>query len=169
MKKILAVLLVFVTVFSMAACGSKTESSKKEEVKKEEPKTVGGKLQADFEANAEGSVQEIAEAVAKNDVLPFEAVIMEVEPGFLMGFDNAEITGFKKAVTFAPMMGTIPFLGYVFEVDDDVNVDDFMKTLKDSANLRWNICTEADEMIVEAEGNKVFFLMCPTEFEEVTE
>ena len=46
-----------------------------EEVKKEEPKTVGGKLQADFEANAEGSVQEIAEAVAKNDGVQYRRTL----------------------------------------------------------------------------------------------
>jgi len=39
-------------------------------------------------------------------------------------------------------------------------------TLKDNANLRWNICTEAEELTVESEGNIVFFLMSPKNLEE---
>lgn len=172
MKKIIALLLVAVMLFSLVACGAKKEAepSKKqdaaEEVKKEEPKTVGGKLLADFEENTDGSAQEIAERVTKNEVLPFDAVIMEVEPGFLMGFDNAEITGFKEAVTFAPMMGTIPFLGYIFVLEDGVDATEFIGILERNANLRWNICTEADELTVKSVGDKVFFLMSPSDFEE---
>ena len=67
---------------------------------------------------------------------------------------------------FAPMMGTIPFVGYVFALEDGTDAAAFVKTLEDNGNLRWNICTEAEEMIVEAEGNNVLFLMCPKSFEE---
>ena len=42
----------------------------------------------------------------------------------------------------------------------------FAETLEDNANLRWNICTEAEELIVESEDNTVFFLMSPKKFEE---
>jgi len=67
---------------------------------------------------------------------------------------------------FAPMMGTIPFVGYVFTLDEGADVEAFMKMLEDNANLRWNVCTEAEEMTVENEGNVVFFLMSPKAFEE---
>ena len=90
---------------------------------------------------------------------------MPVEEGFLNGFDN-EIKGFKEGVMFGPAIGTIPFVGYIFTVADGGDVDAFVKTLGDNANLRWNICTEAEEMICEAVGNTVFFVMCPTSFEE---
>ena len=91
---------------------------------------------------------------------------MPVEPGFLTGFDNAEITGFEEGVMFAPMMGTIPFVGYVFELEEGADIDAFKQTLETSANLRWNICTEAEELIVDNVENKVFFLMSPKSFEE---
>ena len=67
---------------------------------------------------------------------------------------------------FAPMMGTIPFVGYVFVLDDGADIEGFVQTLGDNANLCWNICTEAEEMIVEAEENSVLFVMCPKNFEE---
>ena len=41
----------------------------------------------------------------------------------------------------------------------------FCQTLKNAADLRWNICTEADELVVTQSGDKVFFLMCPEKFE----
>ena len=49
---------------------------------------------------------------------------------------------------------------------DDADADAFKQTLEDNANLRWNICTEAEEMVIDSEGNKVFFIMAPKNFEE---
>ena len=160
MKKMIALLLASVMMLSLAACGSNGN----EEVK--ELETVGEFLLQDFKSDSEGSAQEIADRLIQNEVLPFDPVTMPVEPGFLTGFDNAEITGFKEGVMFAPMMGTIPFVGYIFVLEDGADVDGFVQTLEDSANLCWNICTEAEEMTVEAEGNTVFFLMSPKNFEE---
>ena len=129
--------------------------------------TVGTKLLAEFKSKASsGSALSIAEGIANGGSLPFMAGAMEVEPGLLAGFDNAEITGFKSGAVFQPMIGSIAFIGYVFELEDGVSASDFIKTLKDNANLRWNICVEAEEMVTGSVGNKVFFVMCPKAFEE---
>ena len=157
MKKILAVLLASVMVLGMTACGGKEESSA--------PTTVGGILLEDFKSDASGSAQEIADRVITNEIIPFGGASMPVEEGFLMGFDNAEITGFEEAVMFAPMMGTIPFVGYVFTMDDASAATELCTLLEESANPRWNICTEADEMFTTVSGNKVFFVMSPSSFE----
>ena len=140
----------------------------KPEAKPEEPKTVGNTLLSDFKAKAgsHSSAVSLAEALLANPVIKFNGGAMAVEPGFLTGFDNAEINGFKEGAMFAPMIGTIPFVGYVFTLEDGVNASDFISTLKSSANLRWNICTTADEMIAGSSGNKVFFVMSPKSFEE---
>lgn len=159
MKKFVSLFLAAVMALSMVACGNSGEEAN-------EPETVGEVLLADFKANAEGNAQEIVDGIMQNEILPFETAKMPVEPGLLTGFDNAEITGFKEGVMFAPMMGTIPFVGYVFVLEEGADVDAFTKTLEDNANLRWNICTEAEELVVEAEGNTVFFVMCPAQFEE---
>ena len=132
--------------------------------------SVGTQLLAAFNeymsANPEATALEIANEIGSNPIIPFEAAAMEIEPGYLNGFDNAEITGFDAGVMFAPMMGTIPFVGYIFTLPADADVDAFITTLKDSANLRWNICTEADEMTVSNSGNTIFFLMAPLSFED---
>lgn len=159
MKKVIALFLVAVMVLGTVACGSKKEEAKK-------PETVGEILLADFKENTSGTAQEIAERIIGNKIIPFMGGANPVEPGLLSGFDNAEITGFKEGAMFGPMMGTIPFVGYIFVLEDGADVDTFVSTLKDSANLRWNICTEAEELTVDSEGNTVFFLMSPKKFEE---
>lgn len=152
-KKLLAVLLLIAVAGTMFACGAK---------KAETPANV---LLADFQTRAEkgGSTEELANALMENEVIPFGPAVMVVEEGYLNGFDG-EITGFKEATMFGPMIGSIPFVGYIFEVDGDV--DAFMKDLQEKANLRWNVCTEADEMVCDAVGNKVYFVMAPASFED---
>ena len=149
-------------------------SVQEEPADKEQPSagsdTVGNTLLAEFEAqmtaNPDATAQELADAILANEVIQFSAATMEVEPGYLTGFDEAEISGFETGVMFAPMIGTIPFVGYIFELAEDADVDAFVQTLTDNANPRWNICTMADETIVTHQGNIVFFLMCPVSLEE---
>lgn len=146
-----------------------TKPEEKPEEKPQTSQTVGNTLLSDFKAKAgsHSSAVSLAEALASNSLLQqINCGAMAVEPGFLTGFDNAEIKGFKEGAMFAPMIGTIPFVGYVFTLEDGVNASDFISTLKSSANLRWNICTTADEMIAGSSGNKVFFVMSPKSFEE---
>ena len=102
--------------------------------------------------------QAIADALIANKVIEFAGATMPVEPGYLAGFSN-EISGFEQGVMFAPMIGSIAFVGYVFTVDGDAAV--FEQTLLDNADPRWNICVEAGETVSAVSGNLVFFLMCP--------
>lgn len=169
MKKIIALLLTLVLVLGFAACGETgTQNETPTPTPTEEakaPETVGEKIYADFKADHSGTAQEIAERLLKNEIIQFMSGAMPVEEGFLSGFDNVEIKGFKEGVMFGPMMGSIAFVGYIFVLEDGADVNQFKTTLKDSANLRWQICVEAEELIVENEGNIVFFLMCPKSFE----
>ena len=159
---------------------AKKEESKKEEVKKEEPKkeetkkedpkptTLGTTLLADFKTKASAGMgaQEIADALITSPYIKFAGGAMPVEEGYLSGFDNTEIKGFKNGVMFAPMIGSIAFVGYVFELENASDVSAFISTLESNANKRWNICVEAEEMVTGSVGNKVFFVMCPKSLEE---
>ncbi len=132
--------------------------------------TIGASLAADFktiaEENPDISAQEMADALLTNSSIIFQGMTMPVEAGLLTGFGEAEITGFKECVMFSPMIGTIPFVGYIFKMEEGSDIDGFVQTLADNADPRWNICTEADETIIETSGNTVFFLMCPSQLEE---
>lgn len=132
----------------------------------EAPKTLGNTLLSVFKSNASKSPQAIAEALMSSPAIKFAGGASPVEPGLLSGFGNTEIKGFKSGSMFAPMIGSIPFVGYVFELEDSKNVSSFISTLKSSADLRWNICVEAEEMVTGSSGNKVFFVMCPKSLDE---
>ena len=109
---------------------------------------------------------ELIHQIFNNDLaLPFELVGAEVAPGLLVGFGNTEITGFSRGYQFAPMIGSIPFIGYVFELSEEANITEFKKVLSENADLRWNICTEAEKTVIVDSGNKVLFLMCNSSYE----
>lgn len=103
--------------------------------------------------------------------VPFEIMPVDVEPGLLTGFDNIEITGFNKGVMFGPMIGSIPFVGYIFGLDDNTDVVEFTNNLINNANLRWNVCTSADTITCTSintgeYGELVLFIMHPASFSE---
>ena len=158
----------------MTESGESTDSEKEETTAPDTPEassdSVAQTLLDDFNAqlaeNSSLSAQEIADALLTNSVIPFAGGSVPVEPGLLSGFGNTEITGFEEGVMFAPTIGSIPFVGYVFDLADDTDADDFVATLEDNANRRWNVCVEADETVVELNGDKVFFVMSPLHFEE---
>lgn len=191
MKKLVSTLLIGVLSVSLVACGNNNAENDTNNnannntngvvAETQVPETtennaavngesLGTILAADFvtqvTANENATALEIAEAVLTNEKIAFAGATMEVEPGLLNGFGNAEITGFSEGAMFGPMIGTIPFIGYIFTLEDGTDVEAFKDNLKTNGDLRWNICTEADEMVVESAGNKVFFVMCPSSLQE---
>lgn len=131
--------------------------------------TLGPTLLAIFKdalaANPEMTAEELADTVVTNEVILFAGATAPVEEGFLSGF-REDITGFEEGVMFAPIIGSIPFMGYVFTLAEDADTEAFLTMLEEKANMRWNVCTEAEEMVMEAVGNKVFFVMCPKSLED---
>ena len=141
--------------------------TKPEEKPSETPvvSTLGKTLLADFKSKAGMDTLSLANALLENPAIQFMGGAMEVEEGLLSGFDNAEITGFTSGAVFMPMIGSIAFIGYVFEVENASDVPGFIAKLEQNANRRWNVCVEAEEMVTGSVGNKVFFVMCPTSLE----
>lgn len=187
MKKIIALLACLAMLLSMAACGAKTpevtnpttepttEATEPTDEIVETPDepavtegTVGETLLATFKANSTGSAEEIANAVITDPIIPFMGMAMPINTTdfeFLSGLGEAKIE-YAEGAMFGPMIGTIPFIGYIFKLAEGTDVEAFKTTLEENANLRWNICTAAEELVIENEGNTVFFLMCPATFEE---
>ena len=176
MKKLFSILIAATLPLSLCACGSSAPAATEPPVQ-EAPtpsaapsasptgESMGQALLKDFtdrvNAEPELGAEELAKALLENPVIEFAGDALPVEPGLLTGFGNAEITGFAQGAMFAPMISTIPFVGYVFVLDEGADAEAFVQTLKDNADPRWNICTEADETIAEHVGNTVFFVMCP--------
>ena len=178
MKRNIALILAAVLAASMISCGGASTDPKDttadttivtEEVI--EANTVATKLQVAFreaaKANPAATAEELAGVCAQNEAVALIGpMVAPIGEGWLNGFDAESINGFVEGAAFAPMIGTIPFLGYIFTLAEDADVEAFKTQLTSSANLRWNICTEADEMICDNVGNKVFFVMAPNAFEE---
>ena len=123
--------------------------------------TVGDIMLGIFRANRDKTPEEIANACISHSEIKFSPMTTPLEPGYFSEF-GGDISGFTSCVKFGPMIGSIPFAGFVFEVADDA--DAFAKMLRSSADPRWNICVEAEQTVCEVYGNKVFFLMCPKVF-----
>ena len=196
MKKLTALLLAVVMVFGLTACGSKEETTPESteaptvteapaatdapeateapEAPEEDANqgavsgdSLGQTLLGEFKAmDASTDAYTMAETLIGHEMIQFMGGAMEVEPGLLSGFDNYEVTGFEKGAMFGPMMGSIAFVGYIFDLPEGADVDAFVTGLKDNANPRWQICVTADETIVETSGDKVFFLMSPLTLEQ---
>lgn len=127
--------------------------------------TLGGILVNEFKkiASSHSDALSVAQALSESKAIKFSGMAAPVEAGYLTGFTDKEIHGFTEGAMFAPMIGTIPFVGYVFVTD---NASELTETLRKNADLRWNLCTEAEEMHTAVSGNKVFFVMCPKTMEE---
>ena len=190
MKKMIALLACLALLLSMAACGTKTpevtdpiNDVTEPNVEVTDPAddivetpdepaatgTVGETLLATFKANCTGTAEEIANAVVHDPIIQFMGMATPINPvdfEFLSGLGEAKITDYEEGAMFGPVIGTIPFIGYIFTLAEGADVEAFKTTLKDNADLRWNICTAAEELVVENEGNTVFFLMCPASFEQ---
>lgn len=163
MKKIISVFLALAMIFALGACGKSAPAES------EAPLTAAGTILADFKAKMESgkayTAEELADALVTAENIPFAGASMAVEPGYLNGFTD-EINGFESGAVFAPMIGSIPFVGYVFVLADGVSTADFISMLESKADLRWNICTEADEMASAAVGQTVCFIMSPLSFDD---
>lgn len=172
MKKLLALFLTLTALLTLAACGgekSPTEESDSDQTTVQEPGAdapLGKTLAAVFLAcDDAASCQTIAEDILAQEAILFAGQTSPVTPGLLTGFGNEEITGFSDGVMFAPVIGSIPFVGYVFQLSSEAETADFVHLLQENANPRWNVCTEAEETVIQEKGDKVFFLMCPTSLE----
>ena len=132
--------------------------------------TVGYSFWCAFEdIMIEGAITnpaEIANALCMAELVPLGLGAMEVAPGLLAGFDNYEVTDFSAGAVFMPMIGSIPFVGYIFQVEEGIDMVNYVSDLSANCNPRWNVCVEADETLVGYYGNTVFFLMCPASMGE---
>ena len=172
MKKIISIILVLSVVFALAACGGKEENKPAEDSQSPENGAVqepGGELTMGqtlknvfLNKTAEGitDVNEIAAAIMESPVIEFEGGCSEVAEGYLPGFSE-DILGFESGVMFGPFIGSIAFVGYVFQTADEAAAEELCALLEEKADPRWNICVEAQETVIESEGSLVFFLMCP--------
>jgi len=151
-------------IFFVSGCGQKS-AVKEDSSQKTGEKSVAETLAQQFkeEIKNEKDIVKVASSIAENKVLEIatDVAVLGVED-YISGFQT-EIKNFNQAVVIRPVIGSIPFIAYIFDVEHG---QDFAKNLKENADLRWNICTEADEMKAEVFDHYVFFVMSPKSFDQ---
>lgn len=160
MKKVSKLLLI-VMIGMLLITGCKSKNEENQEVEKD---TVATELVSAFEEHIknEKDIEKVANAISTNENIKITVEVVNVEKGFLDGFDG-EIKEFSRAYAIKPIIGSQPFIAYIFETNDATALKDL---LKEKANKRWNICTEADELEISVVDNYVFLVMSPTNFDE---
>lgn len=163
--KLSLVMLVLILVPCFMTGCTKEEEKENNEPKTEEKATIAETLAEQFkkEIKEETDINKVAEKIASNEIVKIELDVVTLKKkDYVSGFKK-EIKDFKKAIAIRPMIGTIPFVAYIFEVSD---AEKFADELKENADLKWNVCTEADNMETAVVDNYVFFIMAPKEFTE---
>lgn len=167
MKKIRLSLMLVALVFAtclMSGC-VKSNDDTVDNNQKDEEKSIASVLANQFKEEIQKTtdIESIANKIAKNEIIKIELDVATLEEqDYISGF-KTEIKDFKKAIAIQPFIGTIPFIAYIFEVE---NAEEFAENLKSNADLRWNICTEADDLETAFVDNYVFIVMSPKNFDE---
>lgn len=186
MKKIISLILLLSLVLTFAvSCNNQTEPTGSSEPTAEpttaptqepvtstliEPNitegTWGAAFWSDFnaavEANRGASADVIANALhaSASGIAMGMSMVMPMEAGYFQGF-SADVTGFKSAAVIAPMMsGTL--LVYVFELEENASVREFVNFLNNNSDPGWMICMVADTTTIGANGNYVLAAYAPT-------
>ncbi len=179
MKKLFVWMMALVMLLTFASCTrggnlegeatenggvDNTEGGLENENGTAEKQGLASRLIDDFKtmlnANNMMGGRALVDELLKSDRLSFESKVTDVKPGKLTGF-KGEITGFKEGVMFAPTKSDVPFIGYVFTLEDNTDVESFVRMLKSNADVQWNESAKADEMMAEGLGKMVFFVMSP--------
>lgn len=181
MKKILAIILASLMLLTFVACDNSNEETTTE--------AAGPSAE---ELAAAASVQDIAQALMNKyadytgvragydelmaelpeeeqmsyeEYCSYQLSVAPVDPEWLMGFTDVP-TGFSEAYCYQPMMMGQAFIGYIFRVAEGTDIEGFKKTLTDTCDPRWNICTMANTTVCESYGDLVYFSMMVVADEE---
>ena len=160
MRAMLSGLLAAVLLLSLAACGQQET----------EPDTLGQSLlqafQTAYEADPQADLDTLAQGLLTQETVGFQGTTAPVEPGTLMGFGNTPIEGFSQGVMFAPVIGTIPFLGYLFRLEEGTDGAAFVDTLQSSSSCaptpwRRHPRTRPPDPTPQSGGKLGWGLLCP--------
>lgn len=136
-----------------------TESVEETEIVKNPDSVSEKELKEAISAELDKSIfiKEALLNVSNSGLLPFDCIVEDAPEDFLPGFTN-KVNGYHEAAMMAPIIGSHPFIVYLFLADD---VDALKTDLMREADPRWNICTEATVVVCEEYGEIVLFAMLP--------
>ena len=154
MKKIFAMLLAVVMMFSLVACGGKTT----------EPTTAPTQAAV----KVEGTMEELLNKEVEINPVEFMGGTMPIdltdtsEDGlwnikYNTGLDNAD--NITEAAVFGPMMGSMAFSMVMVRTAEGADVKAVAEGMKTGIDPRKWICVEADDLQVVSYGDVVMLIM----------
>jgi|GEM_PF-1990175 len=168
MKKIICAMLSVLIVLSVVGCSGCGNDDKQEF-----DNSVGGMVAKDFlaalEENPELGVYELVDVVNNSAAVPFETMTERVDEsfGFFTGLAVSGLEGYEEAVYIAPEANWVPFMAYVFSLEEGTKANEFSAMLKESADPLWSetFLIEAAPVVAYS-GNKVLFVLAPEQFSD---
>ena len=154
MKKIFAMLLAVVMMFSLVACGGKTT----------EPTTAPTQAAV----KVEGTMEELLNKVVEINPVEFMGGTMPIDltdtsdDGKWMvknytGLDSAD--SITEAAFFEPMMGSIAYSMVMVRTAEGADIKAVAEGMKNGIDQRKWICVEADDLQVVSYGDVVMLIM----------
>ena len=179
MKRVISGFMCFIMIFSLVmslvGCGNKdvnettpleTETQEAEiqeiEIADQNPNQTVEEFIHESVTNGiaeNNDMNQILTNIVESGRLPFDCVVEEipVDAEHIAGF-SSQITGYNKCVMLTPVMNAQPFVVYLFETED---VPSLYAALKESVDMRWNVCVEATSIVAEEYDNHILFGMLP--------
>ncbi len=149
MKKIFAMMLALVMMFSLVACGGTTT----------EPTTAP----TEATVKVEGTMEELLNKVVEIQPVEFMGGTMPIDLTDLdglkynVGLDTAD--GITEAAMFGPMMGSIAYSMVMVRTAEGADVKAIAEGMKNGIDTRKWICVEADDLQVVSYGDVVMLIM----------
>ena len=171
MKKLLALILAMIMLFSLAACGKQeTPAAPNEPATPDAPVVEPDVSEPEAAPIDSIPVDEITSLFM--DMYTGEGLascmneaVTEDLVANLLGAESFSCE-FESAQALVPMMMTSPFVLMVFRLAEGADTEAFAADLKAAANPQKWVCVCADEVETVISGRTVLFYMCPAEMKE---
>ena len=155
MKKVITLILVLMMVMALAACGEKEDGK---------GNTVSNLTDEQLLEKLQGIVDGKTGDMPVENISFTQLADMGADPSGLFGnwFNGMAIPEGAKIVVNNPMMMGQAHVVLLIQPAEGTDITKLEQELKDNANPRWNICTEANFVESAVKDGLILFMMTTT-------
>ncbi|NLV98883.1 MAG: hypothetical protein GX034_03710 [Clostridiaceae bacterium] len=169
MKKAIALLLVFATLFSFAACKN-TDKPGNEQTNPSSQETLPAETEPETEPNTQPTDLDLLamiDEIYKVQPLDFEVFNSEIDLSdtdsltYYTGLTDA--SGVKSAAVSEGAMSTMPYSLVLFQLEADADAEEVGAEIIKGVDPRKWICVEAEDVKLVANGDLIMLIMTPAD------
>ncbi len=165
MKKIIKLILICLITLNFTGCSSQNVPEHTY-IKKTLSYYLINEFHDYVSINKDVKVEELSKHLIQIERIEFKGSAKEIDEGYLDGIINYKVTDFKNGAMIKANKTKIPFIGYLFEVDQSTDTQLFIENLKTNADKQYKTLLDDEDIYIEKENNIIFFLICPDNIEE---